>query len=78
MRPMPRLAKKAKVKRLNLELKIDVRNRMEELRDLTDADTLVEVVRRALAVYDYVWTQKKEGARILVEDSEGTRELVIL
>ncbi|MHC4477376.1 MAG: ribbon-helix-helix protein, CopG family [Planctomycetota bacterium] len=51
---------------------------MEQLRDETDADSLVEVVRKSLAVYDYLWTQKKGGAKILISDSEGTRELVIL
>jgi hypothetical protein len=36
------------------------------------------VVSKSLAVYDYLWTQKKAGAKVLIQDSKGTRELVLL
>ena len=75
---MPRIPKKTKVKRLNLELAMNVRARMELLRDETGAHSLTEVISRSLAVYDYLWTQKKAGAKLLMQDSDGTRELVIL
>ena len=61
-----------------MELKLDVRNRMEQLRDETNADSLVEVVRKSLAVYDYIWSQRKMGSKILIQDTKGTRELIIL
>jgi hypothetical protein len=36
------------------------------------------VVSKSLAVYDFLWTRKKAGAKVLIQDSEGTRELVLL
>jgi len=51
---------------------------MEVLRDETDAHSLTEVISRSLAVYDFLWSQKKAGGKLLIQDSEGTRELVIL
>ena len=75
---MPRIPKKTKVKRLNLELASKVRARMELLRDETGAHSLTEVITRSLAVYDYLWEQKNAGGKLLIQDSEGTREVVIL
>ena len=51
---------------------------MEEIRDETGALTLTEVISRSLAVYDYLMQQKKAGAKVLIRDSEGERELVLL
>ena len=51
---------------------------MEALRDETNAHSLTEVISRSLAVYDFLWTQKKAGGKLLIQDSEGTRELVLL
>lgn len=69
---MPRLAKKQMTKRLTLELNEKVRNRLEELRDEVGADTLTEVVRRALAVYDFVVTAKhRDGASLVLRGKDG-------
>ena len=64
--------------RLNLALAELVRARIEELQHETGAQTLTEVVSKSLAVYDFLWTQKQSGAKVLIQDSEGTRELVLL
>ncbi len=70
--------KKTKMSRLNLALAELVRTRIEELQHETGAQTLTEVVSKSLAVYDFLWTRKKAGAKVLIQDSEGTRELVLL
>lgn len=70
--------KKIKSSRLNLALAELVRARIEDLQHETGAQTLTEVVSRSLAVYDFLWTQKKDGAKLLIQDSKGTRELVLL
>jgi hypothetical protein len=70
--------KKTKMSRLNLALAELVRARIEELQHETGAQTLTEVVSKSLAVYDYLWTQKQSGAKVLIQDSEGIRELVLL
>jgi len=75
---MSRTRKRIEGKRINLKLATDVRNRMEVLRDETGALSLTELVGKSLAVYDYLWTQKKGGAKLIIEDSDGKRELVLL
>jgi len=75
---MPRRANKLRGGRLNLEIGKEVREKMEELRDQTGSRSLTDVVSRALAVYEFLWSQKKMGGRILVQDDGGTREVVLL
>jgi hypothetical protein len=64
--------------RLNLEMSEAVRKQLEQLRTKTQADSLAEVIRRALVVYDYLWEAKENGGVILVKDAESTRELVLV
>ena len=64
--------------RLSLELNEAVRQQLEQLRLHTHADSLAEVIRRSLVVYDYLWKAKEGGAVILVKDANGTRELVLM
>jgi hypothetical protein len=51
---MPRLSLKQPTIRLNLDMLAEIKSQLEELRDLTHADSMSEVIRRALAVYDLV------------------------
>jgi hypothetical protein len=55
-----------------------VRKQLEALRDRTQADSLAEVIRRALAVYDFLHSEKEKGGRLVVQDDAGERELVLL
>lgn len=73
---MPRLKKKATT-RMNLEMSQVVRDRMTRLGNETD-QSFAEVIRKALAVYEFVWSEKKKGASILVRDEHGEREIVII
>ena len=75
---MARVPNNLKGGRLNLEMGKDIRDRMERLRDETGSRSLTDVVSRALAVYDYLWKQKRTGGKVLIQDSDGTRELVLL
>jgi hypothetical protein len=75
---MPRIPRGAKT-RLNLEMSDQVRKRLEELRDKTDADSLAEVVRKALAVYEFLWTERQNGADLFVRGAdEQDRKVVLL
>jgi hypothetical protein len=65
--------------RLSLEMAPEVRELLEDLKKRTNADTLAEVVRRALGTYDYLWAEKAKGARVIFRGAEGTeRELLIV
>ena len=69
---------KEQKKRLNLILGINVYKRIEKLRIENDKSSVTDVIRRSLAVYDFLLSRRKEGARIFVENEEGKQELVIL
>lgn len=64
--------------RLNLEMAEVVRKQLEQLRTKTHADSLAEVIRRSLVVYDYLWSAKENGATVLLKDDTGMRELFLM
>ncbi|MCA9031070.1 MAG: hypothetical protein KDA66_09700, partial [Planctomycetaceae bacterium] len=72
---MARIAKRQETRRLNLELNEAVRSRLEELRDEVGAESLAEVIRRSLALYDHVHTKKKEGFELCLKKEDEVRIL---
>ena len=54
------------------------RQKLEALRDLTQANSLTEVVQRALAVYDFLHAEKAKGNALVVKDVEGGEKEVVL
>jgi hypothetical protein len=74
---MPRIAAKSPKVRLNLEVPAAVRDRLERLRDDSGADTLTEVVRRSLEVYE-VLLNREPGAEIVLRMPDGREKVVIL
>lgn len=76
---MARQAKGKEKRQLSINLSPKILDRLAQLRDLTDADSLTEVVRRSLAVYDYLWSQKVNGGTTLIQMVDGeTKEVVLL
>ena len=67
-------------RRLNLELNVEVRERLEELRRTTKAESLAEVIRRALAVYEALWRSKEDGQTVWIGErgNVSQRELFLL
>jgi hypothetical protein len=61
---MPRHAKPHTSVRLNLELAQSVRERLEHLQRCTEADSLSEVVRRAITVYALI---VEHGATVTID-----------
>jgi hypothetical protein len=57
--------------RLHLELSEAVHERLLALRERTDAASLSEVVRRALATYELIVDRTKGGDRVVVRTSSG-------
>ena len=68
---MPRLPKRVPKTRLSLEMPNPVRENLLELRDRTNAQSLAEVIRRALSVYDFVVRETKDGGSIVVRRANG-------
>ncbi len=66
--------KKRQVCRMNLEMSRRVRDRLERLSEENDL-SLSEMVRRSLAVYDLLWSEKQKGSAIVVRSSDGEKEI---
>ena len=64
---------KAKV-RLNLEIPQSVRDRMVDLRNLSDAESLTAVIRRSLAVYDLLLHHFHDGGKVILRSEDGSEE----
>lgn len=64
--------------RLNLTLSQDAKNRLEKLQRKTDADTLTEVIRRAIKLYDRAVDIEKAGGQLIVRSDAGEREILVL
>lgn len=55
----------------------DVRERIEDLQKQTRADSMAEVIRRALALYSTLYVATRAGGKIVVENVEREREVVV-
>lgn len=65
--------------RLNLVLSQRVKDQIEKVKEATDADSMSEVIRRALAVYDLLCEESAHGAVPVVKYKDGReRELILL
>jgi len=64
--------------RFNLELSPAAKQRIQRLREVTDAHSLSEVVRRALATYDCLWEEKMRGGVVLIRLPSGHEKELLL
>lgn len=70
--------KKRLTTRLNLEVGPKARERLEKLSGETE-QSLSEVIRNALAVYDLLWSELKSetGRSLIIRGTDHEKELVI-
>lgn len=63
--------------RMTLELPAKARGKLERLGDETD-QSLAEVIRRSLALYDLLYSEVKKGGTLIIRSPEGVdREVLI-
>ena len=76
---MPRRKSRVRKTRVTLELPDQVRRRLDELQVISGADSMTEVVRRALHVYDQLiqMTVEKEG-KISIRFPDDSETQVII
>lgn len=75
---MPKSNPASRRKRLSLDLTPQVKTRIEDLRDMTEAESLTEVIRRALASYELLCKAQASGKDIVVRDEHGGESLLVL
>lgn len=69
----------AKKVRLNLELPVPVKERLEQVRLDTNAGSISEVIRRSLAVYFMLVDGRQKKAKLVMIEEDGTRrELLVV
>ena len=76
---MPRHASEEPKVRFNLELPERLRGRLDQMRAMSEAGTITEVVRSAVALYDVLLSAIRNGReRVILRSTDGTeRELLI-
>lgn len=63
---------------MGLALSQAVRDRISDLREATGAESIAEVFRRALAVYDTLITAQKDGGQIFVRTKDGQEHSLVI
>lgn len=75
---MPKRASKDKMTRLNLALSEPVKQRIESIRDETGAESVTEVIRRAVAVYDLLITETAAGGKVVIKKRGKEKEVLLV
>lgn len=61
--------------RLSLEVSASVRTQLETVQARTEAGSITEVIRRALALYDFVTQIQKDG-KLIIRHKDGDEEVL--
>ena len=65
--------------RITLAVSPTIKDRLDDLQDRTEAESMTETFRRALAIYEAMVDAKERGAKVIVKEKNGrTRDLLIL
>ena len=75
---MPRPPNTEPRTRLNLEIPVRLRERMERLRQTLEADSLTEVIRRALVVYEALLTTREGHGKVFIRAADGTEQEIVV
>jgi hypothetical protein len=75
---MSRAKRKASKVRLSIDISRTTRERLEHLRDRSDADTFTEVVRIALHLYDKALEHTAAGGDLVFRYQDGSETRTLL
>ena len=75
---MPRPKQEQEKRKLTLELSLPVHERLRSLQQRSEADSLTEVIRRSLAVYDLLLAARENGEEIILRSSGGEKTLALV
>ena len=64
--------------RLNLTLTQQAKKRLETIQKVTEADTLTEVIRDAIKLYDLAVQHQKSGGRLILKTEDGEKDILFL
>jgi len=62
--------------RVTFDLSADAKTQLEEVQTKSRSNTLTEVFRRAVALYELVLDAQADKRKILIENPDGSREVL--
>lgn len=72
---MPRVTKEERA-RLHMTMTTAVKERLDRLLQLSEAEDMSEVVRRALFVYEQLLADQRSGKKVVLHAPDGSTETV--
>lgn len=75
---MARPKRERRTCRLNLELDEEIRSRLDEMQEETKADSLTEVIRRALSLLDMALKERREGGEVIFRGRDGKERTLLV
>ena len=64
--------------RLSLDVNPDLKRRIELVQRKSNASTLIEVFRKAMALYELVLDQQAAKGKVVLENADGSHETLRL
>lgn len=64
--------------RLNLRIRASMRDQLERVKEDAQAESLTQVLRNALVLYDALLAETKNGKTLVLRDDEGNEQEVLL
>ena len=65
--------------RINLDMPLAVKDRITDIRDQTNADSMGEVIRRAVTVYDLILSEQALGNTVVIRSpSNGDKQIIVV
>ena len=71
------MSDKSKV-RLSLAMPPATKAKIDELQERVGAPTVTEVIRQSIALLDTITAEQGRGAKIIIRDDDGDRQLMLL
>jgi hypothetical protein len=64
--------------RINLILTSKVKEQIDEMQELSNASSLTEVLRKSLAVYQFLLDRRAPDGSVTLKNSDGSEEKIVL
>lgn len=67
-----------KTTRLNLDLNEQTKEKLERAKGLTQSSSMVDVVRRALALFIACLENEQQGGKVILKTKDGQESVIII
>ena len=64
--------------RVSLRLSKSAKDRLDRVKERSQAESLTEVIRNSIALYEALLDEKDSGSKVILRDAEGVEREVLL